>query len=165
MSTVRVRRSVSLNLSEWGQMHIELKMNWTLIFRLSLFGLAMGFGTVFFISSGIEPFLWLAIFFVSAYLIARQCAHRRFLHGLIVGVANSVWITATHSVFLTYYLSGHAHEAAMMKSMPLPGWPRLMMMVTGPVVGIMSGIIIGALAVVIGHFVKHAVSKAPESAL
>jgi hypothetical protein len=135
-------------------MHIEHKMNWPLIFWLSLFGLAMGVGTVFFISSGIEPFLWIAIFLISASLIARQCPHRRFLHGLIVGVANSVWITASHIVFFTYYMGGHAREAAMMKSMPMPHWPRLMMVVTGPVVGIMSGILIGALALIIGHFLK-----------
>jgi hypothetical protein len=147
------------------EMHIELNMNWTLIFRLSLFGLAMGLGTVFFISSSVEPFLWIAIFLISAYLIARQCAHHRFLHGLIVGVANSVWINAMHIAFFSYYMSGHAREAAMMKSMPLPGWPRLMMMITGPVVGIMSGIIIGALAIVAGHFVKQSGAKTPEPAL
>jgi hypothetical protein len=41
-----------------------------------------------------------------------------------------------------------------MQSMPLPTWPRLMMVITGPVVGIMSGILIGALALIIGHFLK-----------
>jgi hypothetical protein len=149
-------------------MHIEHKMNWPLIFRLSLFGLAMGVGTVFFISSGIEPFLWIAIFLISASLIAWQCPHRRFLHGLIVGVANSVWITAAHIVFFAHYMGGHAREAAMMQSMqsmPLPHWPRLMMVVTGPVVGIMSGILIGVLALVIGHFLKPAGSRASDPAL
>jgi hypothetical protein len=145
--------------NEVFHMHVH-EMNWPLIFWLSLFGLAMGVGTVFFISSRIEPLLWIAIFLISAYLIARSCAHRRFLHGLIVGVANSVWITATHILFFTYYMAGHAREAAMMKSMPLPGWPRLMMVVTGPVVGIMSGILIGALALIAGHFMKPAGAKA-----
>jgi hypothetical protein len=140
-------------------------MNWKLIFWLSLFGLGMAVGTVFFVSSGIEPFLWIAIFLISAYLIARHCPHRRFLHGLIVGVANSIWITATHIVFFTYYMGVHVREAEMMKSMPLPHWPRLMMVVTGPVVGIMSGILIGALALVAGHFMKPAQLKRPDPAL
>jgi hypothetical protein len=151
----------------WHELpHVHVHdMNWKLIFWLSLFGLAMGVGTVFFISSRIEPFLWITIFLISAYFIARRCAHRRFLHGLIVGVANSVWITATHIVFFGYYMAGHAREAAMMKSMPLPSWPRLMMVVTGPVVGIMSGILIGALALIAGHFVKPAKARAPGPAL
>jgi hypothetical protein len=146
-------------------MHIPHQMNWPLIVRLSLFGLAMGVGTVFFSFSGIEPFLWIAIFLISASLIAWQCPHRRFLHGLIVGVANGIWITATHIVFFTHYMGGHAREAAMMKSMPLPHWPRLMMVITGPVVGIMSGILIGALALVIGHFLKPAGASASDPAL
>lgn len=146
-------------------MHIEHKMNWPLILQLSLFGLAMGIGTVFFISSGIEPFLWIAIFLISAFLIARECAHRRFLHGLIVGVANSFWITATHILFFTHYMGSHPREAAMMKHMPLPTWPRLMMVVTGPVVGIMSGILIGALALIAGHFMRPARPKVPDPGL
>ena len=145
-------------------MHIAHKMNWPLIFQLSLFGLAMGVGTVFVISSRIEPILWIAIFLISAYLIARECPHRRFLHGLIVGVANSIWITGTHIVFFTRYMGGHAREAAMMQSMPLPSMPRLMMVFTGPVVGIMSGIIIGTLAIIAGHFLKPG-AKTPTSPL
>ncbi len=136
------------------------EMNWPLILCLSLFGLVMGIGTVFFISSEIEPYLWVTIFLISALLIARHSLHRRFLHGLIVGVANSIWITASHILFFSLYMADHAREAATMKSMPLPGWPRLMMVVTGPVVGIMSGIIIGALAMVAGRLVRPAPAAA-----
>ncbi len=39
------------------------------------------------------------------------------------------------------------------------------MVVTGPVVGIMSGILIGALALVIGHFLKPAGASASHPAL
>lgn len=146
-------------------LHIPHEMNWPLILGLSLFGLVMGIGTVFFISSEIEPYLWVTIFLISAFLIARHSPHRRFLHGLIVGVANSIWITATHILFFTRYMGGHAREAAMMRSMPLPGWPRLMMVFTGPVVGIMSGIIIGTLAIVCGLLVRQSGSKALKPAL
>jgi hypothetical protein len=41
-------------------------MNWRLIAQLSLFGLAMGIATVFFIPSTIEPLFWLVIFGISA---------------------------------------------------------------------------------------------------
>ena len=41
-------------------------MNWKLIFLLSLFGLAMAVGTVFVITSQIEPWCWLLIFIVCA---------------------------------------------------------------------------------------------------
>src|SRR5438128_241696 len=118
-------------------------MNWKLIFGLSLFGLAMAFATVWVIPSNIEPLFWLPIFLICAFVIARSRADRQFLHGLFVGIVNSVWITGAHIAFFDQYIATHAKEAAMMKSMPLPDSPRLMMAITGPVIGIISGIVMG----------------------
>jgi hypothetical protein len=129
-------------------------VNWKLILRLSLFGLAMGIGTVFFISSKMEPFLWLPIFLLCAYLIALR-ANRRFLHGLFVGLANSVWITSVHILFFGHYIATHAPEAAMFKSMPLPESPRLMMALMGPAVGVVSGVVIGLLAMLAGALFRR----------
>ncbi len=133
-------------------------MDWKLIFGLSLFGLAMAMVTVFVIPSNVEPIFWLAIFLVYAFLIARLRSTRHFLHGLLVGIVNSVWVTTAHNVFFGYYIANHPKEAAMMNSMPLPNSPRLMMALTGPVIGIISGVIIGLLAYVAGKFVKPRIS-------
>jgi hypothetical protein len=123
-------------------------MNWKLIFQLSLFGLAMGIATVFVIPSNIEPVFWLAIFVICAYVIARRCSRRYFLHGLLVSLVNSVWITAAHITFFDQYITNHRREAAMMTSMPLPDSPRTMMALMGPVVGLGSGVVLGLFAVV-----------------
>jgi hypothetical protein len=133
-------------------------MDWKLIFGLSLFGLAMAIGTVFVIPSNVEPIFWLLIFLVCAYLIARKRPDRHFLHGLLVGIVNSVWVTGAHIVFFSQYIANHPKEAAMMTSMPLPTHPRLMMACVGPIVGVISGIIIGLLAFVAGKIVKPAVN-------
>ena len=125
-------------------------MNWTLVFQLSLFGLAMAVGTVFFIPSSVEPLCWLIIFLVCAYVVARRCRHRLFLHGLAIGIVNSVWVTAAHMLLFGQYIARHANEAAMMKSMPAPDSPRLMMALIGPVIGIVSGAIIGVLCLLAG---------------
>jgi hypothetical protein len=125
-------------------------MNWKLIFQLSLFGLAMGLATVFVIPSKVEPAFWVAIFAVCAYFIATRCPTLRFAHGQILGLVNCVWVTGAHVLFFNRYVASHAREAAMMKTMPLPGSPRLMMVLMGPTVGIISGAIIGAFAVVAG---------------
>ena len=71
-------------------------MNWKLIFQLSLFGLAMGIATVYVIPSKIEPAFWLVIFLYCAYAIAKCSGGKNFLHGLLLGIANSIWITAAH---------------------------------------------------------------------
>ena len=129
-------------------------MNWKLILQLSLFGLVMGIGTVFFIPSTIEPLCWLAIFIISAFLIAKDRRDNHFLHGLFLGIANSVWITAAHVLLFNQYAANHVKEMAMMSSMPLS--PRLMMLLTGPIVGVVSGIVIGLFAWLAGKLVKPA---------
>jgi thiamine transporter ThiT len=129
-------------------------MDWKLIFELSLFGLAMAIATVFAIPSNVEPAFWLVIFLICAYVIARRRQTGHFTHGVVLGLANSVWITAAHILLFERYIAGHAQEAAMMKSMPLPDSPRLMMAIFGPAVGLVSGMIIGLLALAAGKFIK-----------
>lgn len=129
-------------------------MDWRLLFGLSLFGLAMGVATVFVIPSNVEPVFWLFIFIACAYLIARNRPDRHFLHGLLLGIVNSVWVTGAHIAFFSQYIANHPKEAAMMSSMPLPDSPRLMMACIGPIIGIISGVIIGVLAYVAGRLVK-----------
>jgi len=121
-------------------------VNWKLIFQLSLFGLAMAFATVFFVPSKVEPLLWLAIFVVCAYLIARGASGKAFVHGLLLGIVNSLWITAVHILLMDAYLAHHPQEAAMMQSVKMPAPPRVMMAIVGPCIGIVSGIVIGLLA-------------------
>lgn len=129
-------------------------MNWKLIFQLSLFGLAMAFATVYFISSGMEPICWIIIFVICAYLIAKNCNSRYFLHGFLVSIVNSIWITVIHVLLFNKYILNHPQEANMLTKMPLPERPRLMMLMTGPVIGIVSGLILGLFAFIASKFIK-----------
>jgi hypothetical protein len=129
-------------------------VDWKLIFRLSLLGLAMGVGTVFLIPAKEEFAFWIVIFLLYAYVIAKRCPAKIFLHGLFLGLANSVWITAMHISMFNLYIANHEKEAAMMASLPLPDSPRLMMAVVGPVVGLVSGVIIGVMALVASRLLK-----------
>jgi len=129
-------------------------MNWKLIFLLSLFGLAMGIATVFWIPSNIEPLFWLVVFAISAYFIATRSSGRFFLHGLLVSIVTSVWVTTSHVLLFDQYIANHPKEAAMMTSMPVPGSPRLMMTVMGPVIGIVSGLVLGLFAFIASKLVK-----------
>jgi hypothetical protein len=123
-------------------------MNWKLIFQLSLFGLAMAISTVFWIPSRTEPLFWLAIFIICAYLIARNCADKFFLYGLFVSLLNSIWITVTHILLFNSYAANHPQEMEMMTKMPFPTHPRIMMLLSGPVVGFISGLVLGLFAFV-----------------
>lgn len=138
-------------------------MDWKLIFGLSAFGFAMAIATVSLVPPSVEPMLWLAIFLACPFLIARQRSTGQFLHGFLVGIVNSVWVTAAHVLFFAKYLSNHPKEAAMMSSMPAPDSPRLMMMLIGPVVGVVSGIVIGFLAWVASKVIKSRIDTTASS--
>jgi len=128
-------------------------MNWKLIFGLSLFGLAMAIATVFVIPSNIEPIFWLVIFIICAFIIARSVASRYFLHGLMVGIVNSIWVTAAHVLLFNAYVANHVKEAAMMQNAPMP--PRVMMLVIGPCIGVVSGVVLGLFAWIASKFVRR----------
>jgi hypothetical protein len=130
-------------------------MNRKIIFLLSLFGAAMGFATVTIISSAIEPVFWLIIFIFCAVVIAKQCHSKYFLHGFLVSLLNSVWITMIHIVFYESYIAYHPQELQMMEKFPLPYSMRISMLMIGPVIGIMSGIILGLFCYIASKTIKH----------
>ena len=129
-------------------------MNKKLIFQLSIFGLAMAIASVYFIPSNIEPLFWLVIFIICAYLIAKNCSSKYFLHGLFVSLLNAVWITTAHIILFDTYIANHPQEAAMMSKMPMPDSPQLMMLITGPLVGLVSGIVLGLFAFIASKIMK-----------
>ena len=129
-------------------------MHWKLVFGLSLFGLAIGAGSVSLIPPNAEPFCWLVAFLISAYAIARVSSDGHFLYGFLVGIVNSIWVTGAHVLFVATYLAQHTKEASMLAQMPVRYSPRLMMAVIGPIVGAISGVIIGLLALLAGKILQ-----------
>ena len=123
-------------------------MNWKLIFGLSTFGLAMAFATVYVIPSKAEPFVWLPIFIVCAWLIAKKAPGKYFLHGLLVSLVNCVWITATHIGLSASYISTHPQEADMYAKMFAETGLSMhrTMLIMGAVIGVISGIVLGLFA-------------------
>jgi hypothetical protein len=139
---------------------MERVMNAKLIVQLSLFGLLMGVGTVFLIPSTVEPVCWLVVFLISAYAIARFAGGSPFLHGVLVGLANSVWVTGAHLLLFHQYVPRHPQEMQMMASMPLARHPRVMMLLMGPLIGLVSGIILGLFALAASRLVRPAATRA-----
>lgn len=135
-------------------------MNIRLIFLLSLFGLGMAFGTVYLIPSNIEPVFWLVIFLMCAYLIARNAPGKFFLHGFLVSIMNSVWITAAHLILFNDYIANHEREAAMMSDDSSPLSPKIMMLITGPLIGVVSGLVLGLFAYLAARLFRKRIREA-----
>ena len=120
-------------------------MNWRLLLYLSLFGFVMAIATISFIPMGIEPILWLFIFGFCAYSIAKHCNDRYFFHGFMLSIINCIYIVAFHTAFWDSYSSAHSE---MIASFPSGVNPKIISAATGPVAGVLSGIIQGLLCVV-----------------
>jgi hypothetical protein len=125
-------------------------MNWKLIFQLSLFGLIMACATVALIPEKIEPAFWLVIFVFCAWVIAKAAPGKYFLHGLLVSLVNCVWITAIHFFFYDSYTAHHPDMAAMYTGIH----PRRMMLVYGPLFGLMFGVVLGLFSFIASKIVK-----------
>ena len=122
-------------------------MNWKLSFQLSMFGLIMAFGTVSLIPDKIEPLFWIVIFAACAYIIAKVCTANYFMQGFWVSMFNSLWITIVHVIFFTAYMHNHPN-------MVIPWHPRLLMLIMGPVVGAICGLVQGLFAFIASKLVK-----------
>jgi hypothetical protein len=96
--------------------------------------------------------------------LARARPRDLFLHGLLLGLVNSVWITSAHVLLFNTYMARHAQEVTMMQSMPFTASPRLTMAMTGPVVGLISGVVIGMLTLIAGKLVKRPLEPTGNSA-
>ena len=108
-----------------------------------MIGLGMGIATVFVIPSNFEPLCWLAIFAVCAAIISKKCRKWYFLNGMMVSMLSSVWVTSAHVLLFDFYKARHVSEMAMMSGLPMGDSPRLMMIFLFPVVGIISGLVLG----------------------
>ena len=135
-------------------------MNKNLIFTLSLFGLAMAFATISLIPSKVEPIVWIIIFLFCAWTIAKKVKSNYFLHGFLVSIVNSVWITAVHIWFFGAYMNHHPEMNQMSSGMPLANHPRLMMLLTGPLFGAVCGLILGLLCILAAKMVGSSSQKA-----
>jgi uncharacterized membrane protein len=129
-------------------------MNWKLIFQLSLFGLVMAFATISLVPEKSEFVFWLVIFIICAYLIVKNCSGRYFLHGFLVSIVNSIWITGAHVFFHKTYLDNHPQMVSMSADMFLPHHPRLQMLILGPIYGAAFGIVLGVFAWVASKLIK-----------
>jgi len=121
-------------------------MKWPLIFLLSAFGLAMGFATVYYIPVTIEPFCWVLIFVISAFIIAKYCREEYFLNGFGLSIINAVWMTVLHLTFFTVYTTTHVTEMEVIERLLIPDEPQVILFFVGIFSGAASGVVLGILS-------------------
>lgn len=130
-------------------------MNWRLILLLSLFGVAMAVASLFGLTRGIEPLLWLLIFIFYAWCVAKKATGKYFLHGFLASVLNGIWISIVHAAFYSLYIRNNPEMLQSFSKLPPGLSPRLMMLIIGPLVGAFFGVVAGLLAFVAAKILKR----------
>src|ERR1700722_6419913 len=88
-------------------------MNWKLILALSLFGLAMAYITLSWNAPRLEQFIWLLIFLLCAWIIAKNAGRSYFLHGFLISIVSNTLETWVHIKLADAYLTHHTDKAAI----------------------------------------------------
>lgn len=134
---------------------IKLKaMNWKLILFLCLPGIAMGFASVYGFTVGIEWLLWLTLFIIYAIVIAKTETSKYFLHGLLIGIITAVISTLIQFLFFDIYVLNNPLSDADNNQIPGNLEPRVFFLLSAPLIGIVSGMVIGLFALLASKFIK-----------
>ncbi|HLG94261.1 MAG TPA: hypothetical protein VI546_05440 [candidate division Zixibacteria bacterium] len=129
-------------------------MNWKLIFGLAGFGVLMGILSLFGYTQGIEWLLWLVIAIICSVVIAKTVSGKFFLTGLLVGILDGVFNSIVQSVFFDAYLSHNPRAAEGFG--PIPGGldPRFFILIAGPFIGLLYGLVLGLFAWLAGKLFR-----------
>lgn len=120
-------------------------MNWLLVLLLSGFGILMGILSVSGMTKKMEPFFWLVFGFFTAFMISRNVSEKAFWHGLLVGIFWGVLRALVQSIFFTAYLKNNPSYREKYEKNKFFAF-RYYILIVGPIVGIITGSVIGGLA-------------------
>jgi hypothetical protein len=131
-------------------------INWKLIFQLSIFGLIMAIATISLIPANIEPVIWLVIMILIAFIVAKKAPGKYFLHGFLISIVNSIWITIAHVLYASTYLANHPQMVSMNLQMPMimQQHQRTTMAVLGLPFGAVFGLVLGLFCFIASKIVK-----------
>jgi hypothetical protein len=119
-------------------------MNWK-IWSLTLFGILMGFLSVFGIERKILWILWIIIAVISGALIAKNADRQIFTKGAVVGLFDWIFFAIIQAVMFNTYLKNNPDSLDGFKEIPIAMEPQYVILFSGPFAGIIYGLFIGLL--------------------
>lgn len=121
-------------------------MSWVLILALADLGLLMGVASVFGLTRGIEGALWLVIGIACSVVLGRKAPSRHFLHGFLVGLIGGALSPLVQATLFPTYAANNPEAMEQMAAIPGGVSPRLFFALLSPVIGLLSGLLLGALS-------------------
>jgi len=138
-------------------------MNWKLIFSLSLFSILMGFASVFGLTQSYEWLMWLMIGVLCAWIFAKRVADDFFLHGFYLGIIDGVFNSVIQAIFFSTYLANNPRMVEGLKDMPQGIPPAVIVLIMGPIIGALSGVVFGLLTVIAGKLIKRSTAESSRT--
>jgi hypothetical protein len=129
-------------------------MNWRLILSLSLLGLVFGIASVFGFTSGREWLAWLCIGVFSGWKFARRSPEELFLHGFYLGILAGFLSSVIQALFVSAYLANNPRMVEALNALPQGLHPAAVVLIMGPIIGTVSGVVFGVISVILGKLVK-----------
>jgi hypothetical protein len=130
-------------------------MNWRLILSLSLLGIVLGIASVFGFTSGREWLAWLCIGAYSAWKFATRSREELFLHGFYLGILTGCFSSVVQALFISTFLANNPRMVEALNALPHDLHPAAVILIMGPIIGTVSGVVFGVLAVIIGKLVRR----------
>jgi hypothetical protein len=124
---------------------INKTMDWTVIMIFSAIGLIMGLLSVRGFTQKLEPFLWLLFGIATCLVLSKNIDNKPFLHGLLIGIAWGVINSLVQFAFFDTYLANNP-QLSQNFSKPTFVHPRYFVLVTAPIIGLITGLILGGLS-------------------
>ena len=119
-------------------------MNWTVILLFSSFGLIMGLLSIKGYTQKLEPLLWLLFGIITSLILSKNVDNKTFLHALIIGLFWGVLNGLIQSAFFDQYLANNTNLQERFKQSSFMQ-PRYFVLVTGPIIGLITGLVLGGL--------------------
>ncbi len=120
-------------------------IRWQVIAALLLVPLLMGVLSLFGLTQGIEPYLWLGFSALAGFILSRHEQQRLLIHAMIIGVLWGIANGAIQTTFFSQYLYSNPEMADEFRSVTFMN-PRALPVLGGVIPGLMTGMIIFGVA-------------------
>jgi len=130
-------------------------MNWRLILSLSLLGIVLGIASVFGFTSEREWLAWLCIGLYAGWKFSRRSREELFLHGFYLGILAGCFSSVIQALFISTYLAHNPQMVEELDALPHGLHPAAVILIMGPFIGTVIGVVFGLLAVIVGKVLRR----------
>ncbi|QQS35788.1 MAG: hypothetical protein IPM56_16330 [Ignavibacteriales bacterium] len=119
------------------------KINLKLILPLLFFGILMGAAGVLGLLGKYELIIWLPVFMVCAFILAKFLTAKFFVNGFVLGFLLAVLSSAIQVIFFDHYINNNPQLKSGFEKLPSPGDAKIFFIMMAPLIGLLSGITLG----------------------